>query len=672
MAWANKVGIGVASGFKLQAEAPIDARFLCDTTADLDELVTIHAAYPGLQVFCKANKITYKYDGTKWLKTDEGKDISEVLNRYLPLAGGKMTGDITFNSNDKGVIFSNGKIYGGSNRYLTVESIEGIELSVTSDGDGAPCSLTLVDDGGITAKGTHVDITLGGGGSVNINQDGITTDLAITAKEFKGNSSTTTQLKTARKINGTSFNGTADITTSLWGTSRTITVGKTAKSVNGSANVTWSLEEIGVAPNTGSTDIEQLGPDVSLGDGTSNSSSINGNDNKIVINKNDPAKNGDVIYNFQTSTDGGKTYNSLVQITDEGKVIANTFVGNLNGNADTATKLKTGRKINGTVFDGSADITTASWGTARTISLTGGATASASIDGSKNVAINVTAIDGTKITGVIPLSSIPKSAQERCVTVADKAALFKLTTSDVQLGDTVRVLNVGNGRTEMFYVVDESKLTTDAGYAVFSAGNASLASEAVRLQTARTITIGKASKAFDGTANITFTAAELGIEGEYLSLNGGTMRGAITMADSEAKGIKLGTVGTLFSDTNGINLKGSKLLTFTGATGIKFVTASGKPSVELNTTNMVAKVGTLDVKSADGASVGTVIANLTGNASSATKLQTARTIALSGGATGTATSFNGTANISIPVTKLSTSVLYVPEGDVLILDGNAV
>ena len=47
----------------------------------------------------------------------------------------------------------------------------------------------------------------------------------------------------------------------------------------------------------------------------------------------------------------------------------------------------------------------------------------------------------------------------------------------------------------------------------------------------------------------------------------------------------------------------------------------------------------------------------TGNAASATKLQTARTIALSGAATGTATSFNGSGNITIPVTALSPSAI---------------
>ena len=54
-------------------------------------------------------------------------------------------------------------------------------------------------------------------------------------------------LATARTINGTSFNGSANITTANWGTARTITIGKTAKSVNGSANVSWTAAEIGVA-----------------------------------------------------------------------------------------------------------------------------------------------------------------------------------------------------------------------------------------------------------------------------------------------------------------------------------------------------------------------------------------------------------------------------------------
>jgi hypothetical protein len=51
-------------------------------------------------------------------------------------------------------------------------------------------------------------------------------------------------------------------------------------------------------------------------------------------------------------------------------------------------------------------------------------------------------------------------------------------------------------------------------------------------------------------------------------------------------------------------------------------------------------------------SLTTFVQGLTDNASTATALQTARTIAISGGVTGTATSFNGTSNIAIAVTQI--------------------
>ena len=51
---------------------------------------------------------------------------------------------------------------------------------------------------------------------------------------------------------------------------------------------------------------------------------------------------------------------------------------------------------------------------------------------------------------------------------------------------------------------------------------------------------------------------------------------------------------------------------------------------------------------------------ITGNAASATKLETSRTIGIGSGATGTATNFNGTSNITIPVTDIKES--YVSWG----------
>ena len=74
--------------------------------------------------------------------------------------------------------------------------------------------------------------------------------LAFTDSSITGNSATATKLKTARTINGTNFDGSGNITTANWGTARTLTIGNTGKSVNGSGNVTWSLSEIGAAASS--------------------------------------------------------------------------------------------------------------------------------------------------------------------------------------------------------------------------------------------------------------------------------------------------------------------------------------------------------------------------------------------------------------------------------------
>lgn len=65
------------------------------------------------------------------------------------------------------------------------------------------------------------------------------------AANISGNATTATKLATARTINGTSFDGSTNITTANWGTPRTIQIGNTEKSINGSTNYTWDSSEIG-------------------------------------------------------------------------------------------------------------------------------------------------------------------------------------------------------------------------------------------------------------------------------------------------------------------------------------------------------------------------------------------------------------------------------------------
>lgn len=80
-----------------------------------------------------------------------------------------------------------------------------------------------------------------------------------------GNAATATKLATARTIGGVSFDGTANInlpgvnaagtqntsgSAAKWTTARTMTLGATGKAMDGSANVTWTLAEMGAADDS--------------------------------------------------------------------------------------------------------------------------------------------------------------------------------------------------------------------------------------------------------------------------------------------------------------------------------------------------------------------------------------------------------------------------------------
>lgn len=109
--------------------------------------------------------------------------------------------------------------------------------------------------------------------------------------------------------------------------------------------------------------------------------------------------------------------------------------------------------------------------TPRVIAIAGAVSGSATFDGSGNVSINSTLnnFDASKITsGTISIDRLPKGALERLVIVANQTARFALTTNDVQEGDTVKQTDTGI----MYFVVDSTKLDSEAGYSIYTAGAA--------------------------------------------------------------------------------------------------------------------------------------------------------------------------------------------------------
>lgn len=81
---------------------------------------------------------------------------------------------------------------------------------------------------------------------------------------------------------------------------------------------------------------------------------------------------------------------------------------------------------------------------------------------------DITGMNASKLTGTIDIARLPHGALERCKIVADDATRFKLTTAEVQTGDTVKVTATG----KMYFVVDDTKLSTEAGYEIYTAGSA--------------------------------------------------------------------------------------------------------------------------------------------------------------------------------------------------------
>ena len=90
MSFDDKKGIVIASGFKLQAETMLDARQQVDTIQERDELVTIKAATPGLRVYVKNEKKSYVYNGTGWDELSTGAKYTHPTGdgyHHVPATG---------------------------------------------------------------------------------------------------------------------------------------------------------------------------------------------------------------------------------------------------------------------------------------------------------------------------------------------------------------------------------------------------------------------------------------------------------------------------------------------------------------------------------------------------------------------------------------------------------
>jgi hypothetical protein len=259
----------------------------------------------------------------------------------------------------------------------------------------------------------------------------------------------------------TTISGNA-ATASKWQTARTLTIGNAGKSVDGSANVSWSLTEIGAMPLTTITETLDLNNSKTTGVYNLKGSSYT----------NAPATgNATLFVNFDVGTPYQmfmhdatfKLYYRSYNKTDAVWNAWTSTLGNsISGNAGTATKLSSARTINGTSFDGSANITTANWGTARNISI------------SDN--------DGTNTGTAVSVNGSGNATLKLPATI--KASLTGNASTATKLADTKTI----NGT-----AFDGSSNITTANWG-----------------TSRNLQIGNSSKAVNGSAGVSWSLAEIG------------------------------------------------------------------------------------------------------------------------------------------------------------------
>ena len=139
---------------------------------------------------------------------------------------------------------------------------------------------------------------------------------------------------------------------------------------------------------------------------------------------------------------------------------AEQLSSNLNGEIDSASRLKTPREIR----------------------VSGDVDGSVMFDGTSNVNIHTTIIDGNHthgnetirgidaskiISGTINVERLPKNALERLLIVTNDEERFALTNEQIQKGDTVKVVSTK----KMYYVADDNKLNSNDGYVEYSASS---------------------------------------------------------------------------------------------------------------------------------------------------------------------------------------------------------
>ena len=466
-----------------------------------------------------------------------------------------------------------------------------------TDNNDRPIVLAVVDD-------EPISITSGDSFILNPGQDipgfdSISSGITMaTDKPIRGNLNGTAdqadKLTESRTINGTAFDGSDNIETNYWGTTRLITIGETSKSVDGSDNVFWTVPEI--IPQTTNLTVNSLGIGL-LASGTS------GNIRAATLTADS------VTGNLTGNVSGNVTGNLTGNVT-----------GNISGNAETVTNGV--YTVGNQTIDGektfAQDIETAGLivSNMQSDDRAGLQLRKDSTQYDVRIAVNNLYIHNTARD---PLSGIVLSSDDN-VGIGVEVPFDKL-----HVNGNIRI---GSQATIPQHAVRADRIIT-AGDGINGGGD---------LTTNRTFSV-------DGT--VVRTSRNI-IAGDGIN-GGGTLSSDITVevdntvvrnSRNITAGDGISGGGDLSSDQT-FSVDGSVVRTTRIITAGSGLTGGGELSsnLTLNVDGSVVRTSGNQTITGTKTFSSTVNGNISGNAATATRLQTARTI--------NGVSFDGTANISV-------------------------
>jgi hypothetical protein len=538
------------------------------------------------------------YDGTIWIVVG-----SAAVSETAPTSA--TIGSLWLKSSSNVLYVFNGTAW----TFIGPETAEGFATTkaesstiLDSTNQRRPVILFKVN-GTVVAISSSIDFTINPSEAIP-GFSNLSSGTTISAfSKFQGNLEGTAnraqQLQTTRLINGVGFDGSADINITAPTTNELIPGNYiSGERFNGSSPITWSVDA--TSSNQG---------------------------NKLVVrnpNGDFSARNitANLIGNVQgnvTTTEGISYFNICY---------ANKFEGaTLTGNAETATRLRTPRQINGVLFSGVEDITVPA--NAQTLT---GEFLNANIVSSNLRTIGTLQRLSIENEGI----SLGSSPQKLKISFSNSAPVVYSETG---------ILNIGTSQVPEFRFLNSTVAQSQGGDTGFSTliptGNSNLGLPSRKFSKIYADQlIGKSDRSI--------------LSDSSTNLSGGTEGSIVYQTETGVTSyLPIGPIGYVLkaSVDNSIEWGPANNERLNKGTNINFIDVGGNPvefydaqsqvtvSVDTSSSNQAGKIVSRDNNGDFSARI--ITASLIGNASSSTKLQTARSI--------NGISFDGTADINLPL-----------------------